>query len=111
MFTMQLMCTSRPFISTQDALAVAARYLASAIVCRIVLMYELSCLRTIPEGLDRTDKLTQWHLADVKRYRLRLEGGYRYQLFPPSFSISHLFENIKESSTVSSSQITGRWSH
>lgn len=33
------------FISTQDATAVVARFFASALVCRLVMMYELAGIR------------------------------------------------------------------
>ncbi|KAH8773546.1 hypothetical protein F5883DRAFT_548066 [Diaporthe sp. PMI_573] len=61
-----LVCTSRLFISTQDALAVVARYLASALACRILVVCELSGLTTTPEALDGTGKLAQQHLKDAK---------------------------------------------
>lgn len=70
-----VVCTSRLFISTQDALAVVARYIASALVCRIILVYELSRLRTTPEMLDGAEEFAPQHLAasmsTVARHRLR----------------------------------------
>ncbi|KAE8140110.1 hypothetical protein BDV38DRAFT_280575 [Aspergillus pseudotamarii] len=38
------------FISTQDALGVVARYLASTIICRIILMFEIHGMRTAMQG-------------------------------------------------------------
>ncbi|KAE8418853.1 hypothetical protein BDV36DRAFT_294708 [Aspergillus pseudocaelatus] len=38
------------FISTQDALGVVARYLASTIICRVILMFEIHGMRTVMQG-------------------------------------------------------------
>ncbi|KAK5138136.1 hypothetical protein LTR08_004831 [Meristemomyces frigidus] len=56
-----LMFSSTIFISTRDALYVSAQYLGSTLVCRMILMFEISGLRTVvevgeTEYKDRTDE-------------------------------------------------------
>lgn len=45
-----LVFSSILFISTQDSVTVVARYFGSALICRIVLVYELSGMRTTSSG-------------------------------------------------------------
>lgn len=52
--------SSMLFISTQDALIVVGRYLASALICRIVLMFEVSGMRGV-----------------IKVHHLKLNDGYQ----------------------------------
>jgi hypothetical protein len=42
-----LVFSSILFISAQDAVKVAARYLASTLVCRVILMFEIMGMRTV----------------------------------------------------------------
>ncbi|KIW24268.1 uncharacterized protein PV07_09995 [Cladophialophora immunda] len=50
-----LVFSSLIFISTSDATAVVARYLASTLVCRAIVMYELSGLREVLSSDRRKD--------------------------------------------------------
>jgi hypothetical protein len=43
------------FISTEDALGVMARYLASTLVCRIILNFEMSGMRAEVRGEGEQD--------------------------------------------------------
>ncbi len=47
-----LILSSTVFIGPRDALAVVARYMASVMVCRVVLMYELANLRNAKKRTD-----------------------------------------------------------
>ncbi|KAK5992081.1 hypothetical protein PT974_05478 [Cladobotryum mycophilum] len=61
-----LVFSSTLFISVRDSIPIIARLLASVILCRIVLMYELSRLRHLWN--------TEYHLVDVDFMR-KGEGG------------------------------------
>jgi hypothetical protein len=55
------------FISVRDAVTVIGRYLASLLLCRAILTYELACLRDRPSQLDSSRPESGMELLERER--------------------------------------------